>query len=84
MLGVIYSPQPIVHFMIASVDHVLAKRFQTLPAEEGVHIFDPLTGTGDFIVNLLQRISDFALKEKDASELPCNEVRLLPYYVASF
>ncbi len=83
VLGVVYTPQPLVQFMIASVEHVLAEHFQTSLDAEGVHIFDPFTGTGNFIVNLMQRISGASLKQKYADELHCNEVSLLPYYVAS-
>ena len=83
VLGVVYTPQPLVQFMIASVEHVLAEHFDTSLDAKGVHIFDPFTGTGNFIVNLMQHISGAALKQKYAEELHCNEVSLLPYYVAS-
>ncbi len=83
VLGVVYTPQPLVQFMIRSVEHVLREQFDTSLDAEGVHIFDPFTGTGNFIVNLMQHISGAALKRKYAGELHCNEVSLLPYYVAS-
>lgn len=83
VLGVVYTPQPLVQFMIRSVEHVLKEQFRTSLDAENVHIFDPFTGTGNFIVNLMQHISGSALKRKYAAELHCNEVSLLPYYVAS-
>ena len=49
----------------------------------GVHILDPFTGTGNFIVRVMQEIKKTALAHKYKHELHCNEVMLLPYYVAS-
>src|SRR5207244_8728773 len=46
-------------------------------------ILDPFTGTGNFIVNIMRHIPQSALPQKYANELHCNEVMLLPYYVAS-
>jgi predicted helicase len=85
VLGVVYTPQPLVQFMIASVEQVLREHFDTTLGAKGVHIFDPFTGTGNFIVNIMQpeHIPGSALKHKYAHELHCNEVSLLPYYVAS-
>ena len=81
--GVVYTPQPLVDFMVSSVEHALSKHFATGLAEKNVHILDPFTGTGNFIVNLMERMPPSALKHKYAEELFCNEVMLLPYYVAS-
>lgn len=84
-LGIVYTPQPIVDFMIASVDHILRKDFGKENGAGGrdVHILDGFTGTGNFIVNLMQALPPSTLKHKYACELHCNEVMLLPYYVAS-
>jgi predicted helicase len=81
--GIVYTPQPLVDFMVASVEHVLKKEFGKSLSDQDVHIFDPFTGTGNFVVNLMRRIKRSALPEKYAGELHCNEVMLLPYYVAS-
>ncbi len=85
VLGVVYTPQPLVQFMIASVEHVLQEHYGTTLGAKGVHIFDPFTGTGNFIVNIMQpeHLPGSALKHKYLHELHCNEVSLLPYYVAS-
>lgn len=85
VLGVVYTPQPLVQFMIASVEHVLGEHFDTTLGAKGVHIFDPFTGTGNFIVNIMQpeHLPGSALRHKYLHELHCNEVSLLPYYVAS-
>jgi predicted helicase len=82
-LGVVYTPQPLVDFMVASVEHVLETEFSTSLAKKNVHILDPFTGTGNFVVNIMRRIPKTALPYKYAEELYCNEVMLLPYYVAS-
>jgi predicted helicase len=81
--GIVYTPQPLVNFMVASVEQVLKKEFGTTLADKDVHILDPFTGTGNFIVNIMRRIPKSALPYKYASELHCNEIMLLPYYVAS-
>ena len=48
-----------------------------------MHIIDPFVGTGNFIVRLMQDIQGTTLEEKYRHELHCNEVMLLPYYIAS-
>ena len=54
--GIIYTPQPVVDFMCASVEEVLKTEFGLSLGSEGVTIIDPCTGTGNFVVNLLRRI----------------------------
>ena len=82
-LGIVYTPQEIVDFMCASVEEVLQREFGTSLAEPGVQILDPATGTGNFIVNLMRRIPRSRLKHKYIHDLFCNEITLLPYYIAS-
>jgi predicted helicase len=81
--GIVYTPQPLVNFMVASVEHILKTTFKTSLADENVHILDPFTGTGNYIVNIMRRIPKAALPHKFTQELHCNEIMLLPYYVAS-
>ncbi len=81
--GIVYTPQEIVDFMCASVEEVLKREFNTSIDEPGVQILDPATGTGSFIVNLLHRIPPQRLKYKYQHDLFCNEIMLLPYYIAS-
>src|SRR5699024_7473886 len=54
-------------------------------SDKGVHIQDPFTGTGMFIVRLLQSglIKPEDLARKYASELWATEIMLLAYYVAA-
>ena len=85
-MGIVYTPQPLVNFMIASVEQVLKKEFGKSLADRDVHIIAPFTGTGNFIVNIMRHMGEThksALPHKYASELHCNEIMLLPYYVAS-
>ena len=81
--GIVYTPQPIVDFMVKSVAHILETEFSRSLSDTGVHIIDPFVGTGNFIVRLMQEIQGTALEEKYRHELHCNEVMLLPYYIAS-
>lgn len=81
--GIVYTPQPLVNFMVASVEQVLQEEFGKSLADRDVHILDPFTGTGNFIVNIMRHIPKSALPHKYAHELHCNEIMLLPYYVVS-
>jgi predicted helicase len=81
--GIVYTPQGIVDFMCASVEEVLRREFGTSLEEPGVQIIDPCVGTGSYIVNLLHRIPTHRLKYKYENDLFCNEIMLLPYYIAS-
>ena len=81
--GIVYTPQPIVDFMVKSVDYVLKTEFNRSLSDEGVHIIDPFVGTGNFIVRLMREIQPFSLEAKYRDEVYCNEVLLLPYYIAS-
>ena len=84
--GIVYTPQPIVDFMVKSVEHILQTEFDRSISDTGVHIIDPFVGTGNFIVRIMQALNPIALERKytaDPSELQCNEVMLLPYYITS-
>jgi predicted helicase len=82
--GIVYTPQEIVDFMCKSVEEVLKREFNTSISEPGVQILDPCTGTGSFIVNLVRNhIPRSRLKYKYEHDLFCNEIMLLPYYIAS-
>ena len=81
--GVVYTPQPIVDFMVRSVEEILGAEFNRSFSDSGVHIIDPFVGTGNFIVRIMREIQKTALEDKYQSELHCNEVMLLPYYIAA-
>jgi predicted helicase len=82
-MGIVYTPQPIVDFMCASVVGVLEKEFGKTLGDKDVHILDPCTGTGNFIVNLIRRIPKKDLKRVYKRQLFANEIMLLPYYIAA-
>ena len=84
--GIVYTPQPIVDFMVKSVKHILQTEFDRSLSDTGVNIIDPFVGTGNFIVRIMQELDPISLERKytaDPPELQCNEVMLLPYYIAS-
>ena len=81
--GIVYTPQPIVDFIVKSVGHILKTEFHRSLSDSGVHIIDPFVGTGNFIVRLMQEIRGATLEDKYRHELHCNEVMLLAYYIAS-
>lgn len=82
-LGVVYTPNEIVRFMIDSTDHLLQKHFGKMLEDPGVNILDPATGTGTFICDLIDHISLHKLEHKYRHELHANEVEILPYYIAN-
>jgi predicted helicase len=81
--GIVYTPQPIVRFMVRSVDEVLQREFGRSIGARDVHVIDPFVGTGNFLVNVMRQIPKTQLEDKYAGELHANEVMLLPYYIAS-
>ncbi|MGV3733052.1 MAG: DEAD/DEAH box helicase [Microcella sp.] len=84
-LGIVYTPNEIVDFIIHSVNDALKTEFGVSVSDEGVHVLDPFTGTGTFIVRLLQSglIKGEDLARKYRYELHANEIVLLAYYVAA-
>ena len=81
--GIVYTPQPIVDFLVRCVEHILKTDFDRSLSDGGVHVIDPFVGTGNFIVRVMREIRKTALKYKYSNDLHCNEVMLLPYYIAS-
>lgn len=84
-LGVVYTPNVIVRFMIESADWLCQKHFGKNLIDKGVEILDPATGTGTFICELMEhfRGQKQKLAWKYKEELHANEVAILPYYVAN-
>lgn len=84
-LGVIYTPTPIVRFMVEGSDWLCEHHFGKSLIDRDVEILDPAVGTGTYIVELLNhfRGQKDKLAYKYASELHANEVAILPYYVAN-
>lgn len=84
-LGIVYTPIEVVDFIIHSAEAALRKHFKTGLTEKGVQILDPFTGTGTFMVRLLQSglIKPEDLLRKFQHELHANEIVLLAYYIAT-
>lgn len=91
-LGIVFTPIEVVDFIVRSVDDVLKKHFGKTLSSEGVHILDPFTGTGTFIVRTLSylktkldngEITLADITRKYTQELHANEIVLLSYYIAA-
>ena len=84
-LGIVYTPVEIVDFMNRSVADLLQKEFGKSINEHGLHILDPFTGTGTFIVRLLQSglINKEDLTYKYENDIHANEIVPLAYYIAA-
>lgn len=84
-LGIVYTPVEVVDFIIHSADHALRQEFGVGLSDHGVHVLDPFTGTGTFMVRLLQSglIKPEDLAHKYRNELHANEIVLLAYYIAA-
>jgi predicted helicase len=84
-LGIVYTPIEVVDFIINSADRALRQEFGVGLTSPGVHVLDPFTGTGTFMVRLLQSglIKREDLERKFKRELHANEIVLLAYYIAA-
>lgn len=84
-LGVVYTPNEIVRFMIESADWLCEQHFGRNLIDRDVEILDPACGTGTFVAELIEhfRGQPAKLKHKYLEELHANEVAILPYYVAN-
>lgn len=84
-LGVVYTPNEIVRFMIEGADWLCQRHFGKQLIDRNVEILDPAVGTGTFIAELIEhfRGQPAKLKYKYKEELHANEVAILPYYVAN-
>ncbi len=82
-LGVVYTPNEIVDFIIRGTDYLLQKHFGRRLADRNLQILDPATGTGTFITNLINYLPIERLRDKYLNEIHANEVAILPYYIAN-
>lgn len=91
-LGIVFTPIEVVDFIIKSVDDVMKKHFSKSLADKDVHILDPFTGTGTFVVRTLSYLKDKLdsgeitisdITHKFMKELHANEIVLLSYYIAA-
>lgn len=82
-LGIVYTPNEIVQFMIRSTDYLLHRHFGKTLDSKNVEILDPATGTGTFICDIIDYLPKHKLEHKYKNELHANEVAILPYYIAN-
>ena len=91
-LGIVFTPVEVVDFIVKSVDDVLRQHFDKSISSENIHVLDPFTGTGTFIVRTLAylkeqrddgKISMADITRKFTQELHANEIVLLSYYIAA-
>jgi len=66
--GVYYTPKPVVDYIVKSVDWLLRNKFGKVKglADESVHLLDPATGTGTFLMSAIQEIHANIRKENSA------------------
>jgi hypothetical protein len=91
--GVYYTPEPVVSYIVRSVDHLLRERFgRDGLADPQTLILDPATGTGTFLYFVIQQIREqFAgqegmwnsyVRDKLLPRLYGFELLMAPYAVA--
>ena len=86
-LGIVYTPEEIVDFIIRSADWAVKTLLQIpegLSAND-VHILDPFSGTGTFTARLIESgiIPHEKLYTKYKYETHANEILLLAYYISA-
>ncbi|MBO1269181.1 type ISP restriction/modification enzyme [Arthrobacter cavernae] len=84
-LGIVFTPVPVVDYILRSADAVLRAEFGSSLSGEGVSIIEPFVGTGTFVTRLLQLnlIKPEDLHRKFTKEIFANEIVLLSYYIAA-
>ncbi|TFC06547.1 type ISP restriction/modification enzyme [Cryobacterium sp. MDB2-33-2] len=84
-LGIVFTPVPVVDYILRSADAALRLEFGKTLSDEGVSILEPFVGTGTFLTRLLQSglIKAEDLNRKYTTELFANEIVLLSYYIAA-
>ena len=81
--GIVYTPQPLANFMVASVEHVLKTEFGPVAGRPRRAYPRSVHRHGQFHRQPDAADPQEALLHKYREELHCNELMLLPYYVAS-
>ncbi|MFO1322787.1 MAG: type ISP restriction/modification enzyme [Burkholderiales bacterium] len=83
-LGIVYTPHEVVRFIIEGAEWLAGEHFGRRLSDPGMDILDPCTGTGTFIVDLIDHLRGDrqALGRKFEGEIHANEIAILPYYIA--
>jgi predicted helicase len=65
MRGVYYTPEPVVSYIVRSIDHILKTRFDKAQglADPSVLILDPAVGTATFLYNAIKQINEVFIKQ---------------------
>ena len=90
-LGIVYTPLPLVDFVLRSVDAVCRAEFGRGIGAEGVTVMDPFVGTGTFPARLftLRRadgtplVADADVARKYHHEVQAKDLVMLAYYIAA-
>lgn len=85
-MGIVYTPNEVVSYILHATDRLMRQEFGQSLSDPGVNILDPFTGTGTFVVNLIQDEELMPIDKlpmKYTSEIFCNEILLLAYYIAT-
>ncbi|MBQ7169769.1 MAG: DEAD/DEAH box helicase [Synergistaceae bacterium] len=86
-LGIVYTPEEIVDFIINSADWALRHHLGITEglSADNVHILDPFSGTGTFTARLIDSgiIPPSRLGIKYQREIHANEMLLLAYYISA-
>lgn len=85
-MGIVYTPNEVVSYILHATDRLMRQEFNQSLSDAGVNILDPFTGTGTFVVNLIQDAELMPIDKlplKYTSEIFCNEILLLAYYIAT-
>jgi len=74
--GVYYTPPPVVNFIVRSIDEILKQTFQIkdgLADRNKVTVLDFATGTGTFLIEILQQIFENLPKDSGKKDLLISE-----------
>lgn len=84
-LGIVFTPVPVVDYILHSANDALKDHFGKTLGDPGVDLLEPFLGTGTFITRLLSSgiIKPDQLEHKYRHEIFGNEIVLLSYYIAS-
>ncbi|MBX3721206.1 MAG: N-6 DNA methylase [Turneriella sp.] len=89
-LGIFYTPIEAVDFMIRSSDALLKRHFKKSISDKNIVVLDPCTGTGTFVSELIDYLFKNTKKQnqknivsKYLNEIYCNEISILPFYIAN-
>jgi predicted helicase len=69
--------------MIDGANTLVFRHFGQTLGNKGVELLDPVVGAGTYITELIEFLPESQLPYKYRHEIHCNEVSILPYYIAS-